>query len=127
MSQYLIDALDHAGVVTQDESEIARLDGTEAELEAVTLRDGSGLAMSSLFLFLGAEPRTDWLGDAIARDSDGFIVTGDRAGSTSLLETSVPRVYAAGDVRAGSFKRCAAAIAEGSAVVQFVHHRLAAM
>lgn len=126
MSHYLIDALDHAGAVVRDESEIVRLDGAEGELEAVTLRDGSRLAMTSLFLFLGAEPCTDWLDDAVARDSDGFIVTGAAAGSAALLETSVSGVYATGDVRAGSFKRCAAAIAEGAAVVQFVHQRVAA-
>jgi thioredoxin reductase (NADPH) len=75
-------------------------------------------------LFLGADPRTDWLHEAIACDADGFIRTGEDAGSGDLLETSVPGVYAAGDVRAGSTKRCATAVGEGAMVVQFVHARL---
>jgi thioredoxin reductase (NADPH) len=77
-----------------------------------------------LFLFLGAVPCTEWLGDAVARDADGFIITGADAGADGLLETSVPGVYAAGDVRAGSTKRCATAVGEGAAVVGFVHDRL---
>lgn len=124
MSQYLVDELERVGVVVRDGSEVAELHGAEGELEAVTLRDGQRLPLSSLFLFLGADPCTEWLGDTVARDGDGFILTGAAAGSASLLETSVPGVYAAGDVRAGSFKRCATAIGEGGAVVQFVHERL---
>lgn len=75
--------------------------------------------------FLGADPCTDGLGETVARDDDGFILTGAAAGSPSLLETNVPGLYAAGDVRAGSFKRCATAIGEGAGVDQFVHRRLA--
>ena len=78
------------------------------------------------FLFLGAAPCTDWLDDIVARDPDGFVLTGPEAGAEGLLETSVPGVYAAGDVRAGSIKRCATAVGEGAAVVRFVHERLAA-
>jgi len=125
MSQYLIEELDGAGVVVRDRAQIAALHGAEGELEAVTLHDGQRLALSSLFLFLGAEPGTDWLDDTVARDPDGFILTGTPAGAGSPLETSVPGVYAAGDVRAGSSKRCATAIGEGGAVVQAVHERLA--
>ena len=61
----------------------------------------------------------------LARDGDGFILTGADVGADGLLETSVAGVYAAGDVRAGSIKRCATAVGEGAAVVQFVHERLA--
>ena len=64
--------------------------------------------------------------DAVARDADGFILTGSDAGVGGLLETSVPGIYAAGDVRAGSLKRCATAVGEGAAVVAFVHDHLAA-
>jgi thioredoxin reductase (NADPH) len=60
----------------------------------------------------------------LARDADGFILTGADAGADGLLETSVAGVYAAGDVRAGSIKRCATAVGEGAAVVQFVHERM---
>ena len=83
----------------------------------------SELPLSFLFLFLGASPCTDWLGDAVARDEKGFVLTGADAGAEGLLETSVPGVYAAGDVRAGSIKRCATAVGEGAAVVRFVHER----
>lgn len=64
---------------------------------------------------------SDWLDDAIARDEDGFILTGPTIGRGDLLETSVPGVYATGDVRAGSTKRCPTAVGEGAMVVPFVH------
>ncbi len=73
---------------------------------------------------MGATPCTDWLGDTVARDSNGFVLTGPDAGADGLLETSVSGVYAAGDVRAGSIKRCATAVGEGAAIVRFVHERL---
>jgi len=125
MSNYLIGELDRYGVSVRDRSEIAELHGDNDELEAVTLSDGTRLPYSFLFLFLGASPCTDWLGDAVARDEKGFILTGPEIGAEGLLETSVPRVYAAGDVRAGSIKRCATAVGEGAAVVRFVHEHLA--
>jgi thioredoxin reductase (NADPH) len=65
------------------------------------------------------------LDDAVVRDADGFILTGDAVGADNLLETSVPGIFAAGDVRSGSSKRCAAAVGEGSMAVQFVHQHLA--
>jgi thioredoxin reductase (NADPH) len=82
------------------------------------------LPFSFLFLFLGASPCTDWLDDVVARDSKGFILTGPDAGADGLLETSVPGIYAAGDVRSGSIKRCATAVGEGATVVQLVHEQL---
>jgi thioredoxin reductase (NADPH) len=124
MSQYLIDELDRYGVHVRDRSEITELHGDDGKLEAVTLTDGSRLPYSFLFLFLGASPCTDWLGDAVARDEKGFVLTGPDVGAEGLLETTVPRVYAAGDVRAGSIKRCAIAVGEGAAVVRFVHEHL---
>jgi thioredoxin reductase (NADPH) len=126
MSQYLIDELERYGVAVRDRAEICELHGKEGRLDAVTLTSGEKLPFSFLFLFLGAEPCTDWLGDVLARDSHGFVLTGPDAAADGLLETSVPGIFAAGDVRAGSIKRCATAVAEGASVVSFVHARLAA-
>jgi thioredoxin reductase (NADPH) len=126
MSRYLIDDLDRYGVAIRDRTEIARLHGSAGELDAVTLTNGTEIPFSFLFCFLGAVPCTDWLGDTVARDDRGFVLTGEEAGASSLLETSVPLVYAAGDVRSGSIKRCATAVGEGATVVRFVHEHLAA-
>ena len=126
MSAYLIGELERYGVAVRDRSEVAELHGADDQLEAVTLTDGTRLELSFLFCFLGASPCTEWLGDAVARDEKGFVLTGSDAGGGSLLETSVPRVYAAGDVRSGSVKRCAIAVGEGATVVRFVHEHLAA-
>ena len=125
MSDYLVRELDRYGVAVRDRSEIAALHGDDGQLEEVTLKSGERLAFSFLFLFLGALPCTDWLGDVVARDEKGFILTGAAAGADSLLETSLPGVFAAGDVRSGSTKRCATAVGEGAMAVQFVHARLA--
>jgi thioredoxin reductase (NADPH) len=126
MSEYLIRELDRPGIEVRDRSEIAELHGADGRLEAVTLTDGTRLAFSFLFLFLGARPCTEWLGEAVARDEDGFLLTGEAAGTANLLETSVPGIFAAGDVRSGSTKRCAAAVGEGSMAVQLVHQHLSA-
>jgi thioredoxin reductase (NADPH) len=126
MSDYLIRELERYGVAIRDRSEIAALHGTDSQLEEVTLKSGERLPFSFLFFFLGAQPCTEWLDDAVARAADGFILTGDAAGADNLLETSVPGIFAAGDVRSGSTKRCAAAVGEGSMAVQFVHEHLAA-
>jgi thioredoxin reductase (NADPH) len=125
MSDYLIRELERFGVAVRDRSEIAALHGADGQIEAVTLKDGDRLPFSFLFLFLGAQPCTDWLDDAVARADDGFILTGDAADADNLLETSVAGIFAAGDVRSGSTKRCAAAVGEGSMAVQLVHAHLA--
>ena len=126
MSRYLIDELERYGVAIRDRAEISALHGERGQLQAVTLTDGSELAFSFLFLFLGAEPCTDWLGETLARDDDGFILTGAEADpAAGGLQTSLPGVYAAGDARAGSVKRCATAVAEGATVVRLVHEQLA--
>jgi thioredoxin reductase (NADPH) len=125
MSDYLIRELERYGVAVRDRSEIARLHGAEGQLEAVTLKSGERLPFSFLFFFLGAKPCTAWLDDTVACDTNGFVLTGDAAGAEYLLETSVPGIFAAGDVRSGSTKRCAAAVGEGAMVVQFVHAHLA--
>ena len=74
-------------------------------------------------MFLGARPCTGWLGDTVGRDEDGFVVTG----GAGLLDTSVPGVFAVGDCRSGSIKRCATAVGEGAMAVRFVHERITAV
>jgi thioredoxin reductase (NADPH) len=125
MSDYLIHELERYGVAVRDRSEIAALDGEDGRLATVTLTTGDRLPFSFMFLFLGAVPYTEWLDDTVGRDHDGFILTGAAAGVDDLLETDVPGVFAAGDVRSGSTKRCATAVGEGAMAVQFVHARLA--
>jgi thioredoxin reductase (NADPH) len=105
----------------------------EVHLEALTLEEvGTGEREeipAALFIMIGAEPRTDWLGDAIRRDGRGFVLTGRDVpldGWTSArpplpFETSMPGVFAAGDVRYGSVKRVAGAVGEGSVAVGSVH------
>ena len=124
MSDYLIRELERYGVAVRDRSEIAALHGEDGHLEAVTLISGERLAFSTMFLFLGALPCTEWLEDTVARDHDGFILTGAAANTDNLLETDIPGVFAAGDVRSGSTKRCATAVGEGAMAVQFVHGHL---
>jgi thioredoxin reductase (NADPH) len=126
MSAYLVRDLERYGVAVRDRSEIAALHGSDGRLEAVTLKTGERLPFTFLFLFLGARPNTEWLDDVIERDADGFILTGAAVDSHNSLETSIPGVFAAGDVRSGSTKRVAAAVGEGAMVVQFVHAHLAA-
>jgi thioredoxin reductase (NADPH) len=125
MSDYLIHELERYGVAVRDRSEIAALHGADGQLESVTLTSGERLPFSFLFLFLGAKPCTEWLDDTVARDNRGFVLTGGATGSESLLQTSVPGIFAAGDVRSGSVKRCATAVGEGAMAVQFVHGHLA--
>jgi len=111
----------------------------DGHLEALTLADRrSGrveeVPASWLFIFVGAIPRTDWLGDAVVRDAKGFVVTGpdlialDRWALPRppyALETSVPGVFAAGDVRLDSMKRVASAVGEGAMSIYLVHRFLA--
>ena len=124
MSAYLVRELDRYGVAVRDLTEIDALHGESGRLEAVTLKTGERLSFSFLFLFLGARPCTEWLDDTVARDADGFVLTGGAAGGEYLLETNVPGLFAAGDVRSGSTKRCATAVGEGAMAVQLVHARL---
>ena len=93
----------------------------------------SELPIRGLFVFIGARPRTGWLGGQLAADSDGFLLTGadiavsGLAGDATIplfLETSRPGIFAVGDVRSGSVKRAAAAIGEGSMAVRLVFDRL---
>ena len=109
----------------------------EERLEALALEDArtgerEEVTAAAIFVMIGAEPRTEWLGDAVWRDERGFVLTGrdvPRAGWTSdrpplPFETSMPGVFAAGDVRYGSVKRVAGAVGEGSVAVGSVHRYL---
>ena len=91
----------------------------------MTLKSGERLPFAFLFLFLGALPAPTGSTTSSARDDEGFMRTGSAAGRENLLETSVPGIFAAGDVRSGSTKRCATAVGEGAMAVQFVHAHLA--
>lgn len=124
MSDYLVRDLEHHGVAVRGHSEVAALHGDRGQLDALTLHGGERLRVAYLFCFLGAQPHTGWLGEAVARDENGFILTGDAVGTDTLLETSLPGVFAAGDVRSGSTKRCATAVGEGAMAVHFVHSEL---
>jgi thioredoxin reductase (NADPH) len=130
MSQYLIDriaATPNIGVLTR--TEIVGLAGTRhAGVESVTWRNGDGKKeqrpIRHVFLFLGADPSTEWLKDCdVTLDAKGFVVTGKDDGLS--LQTSVPGVFAIGDVRAGSVKRVGGAIGEGAAVVAQIHAYIA--
>lgn len=143
MSQYLVDQIRATQVIEIAlGTKVVAVDG-DSHLEAITLastdRDEPWqVPASSLFVFIGAVPGTEWLGDAVARDARGFVLTGpdlprDDRGVAGwqperqpyLLETSLPGVFAVGDVRAGSIKRVASGVGEGGVAVQLVHQYLA--
>lgn len=138
MSQYLIERIEaDARIDLLTGVEVQRLIGEE-RLERVTLSHAATgqrqtMECSGVFCFIGARPATAWLGDTVLLDRDGFVLT-DRQLPEALIggrsaalpfETSVPGVFAAGDVRHGSMKRVAAAVGEGSSAVRSVHERLA--
>jgi thioredoxin reductase (NADPH) len=129
MSRYLVDRINGlANVEVVTGAEVSRLEGENGKLEAVHWRlGGSGeevrRPIGHLFLFIGAEPNTNWLaGSGVTLDAKGFVVTGAGAiGDRGLLETSRPGVFAIGDVRSGSVKRVAASVGEGAQVVAALH------
>ena len=140
MSQYLVTRIqDTPNVEVRLQTEIVGTRG-DGHLEGVTLCDKSAGSVddvdtSGVYIFIGAAPRTDWLGDAVARDERGFVLTGPDLPadlvwplerSPFALETSVPGVFAAGDVRRDSMKRVASAVGEGAMSVYLVHRYLAA-
>ena len=137
MSHYLIEqiaALPNVTVRT-DSSPIAA-EGEEGRLRRIRVRAGDGsedvLDADACFVFIGASPRTDWLEGVVARDEKGFILSGPEVVARGwplprdpfLLETSVPGVFVAGDVRARSIKRVASAVGEGSMAVSLIHQYL---
>ncbi|KAA9377007.1 response regulator [Microbispora cellulosiformans] len=142
MSRYLIDQIEGiANIEVHPNTEVVGGEGRD-HLERLTLCDRrSGrvatVPTSWLFVFIGAEPRTDWLGDVVARDGNGYVLTGSDLLADGLrpagwapsrdpyhLESSMPGVFAAGDVRAGSVKRVASAVGEGAMAVSLVHRYL---
>ena len=142
MSEYLVKQIE-----SNDKIEVRLNSGVESvegdgHLERISIKDSASdasetVAANALFIFIGAAPKTGWLDGTVARDERGFILSGpdlmpdgrrpkgwrpDR--DPFLLETSVPGIFVAGDVRHGSIKRCASAVGEGSIAVQFVHQYL---
>ncbi|HUZ04448.1 MAG TPA: FAD-dependent oxidoreductase [Acidobacteriaceae bacterium] len=141
MSKYLIDQIGQTpNIVVETNASVEKVDGA-ARLERIHVRTPAGTMerpASSLFVFIGADPNTGWLPPAIARDPLGFVLSGphlkiegklpgqwklDR--DPYLLETSIPGIFVAGDVRYDSVKRVASAVGQGSIAVQFVHQYLA--
>ncbi|MCX7322411.1 MAG: FAD-dependent oxidoreductase [Hyphomicrobiales bacterium] len=131
MSRYLIDRIEStANIELIFNTEVVALDGDpEAGLSRVTTRsrlsgEDATAEIRNLFLFVGADPATDWLADCgVTLDRGGFVLTGVAANGRAVqaLETSVPGVYAVGDVRSGSVKRVGGAIGEGAQVVAALH------
>jgi thioredoxin reductase (NADPH) len=141
MSKYLIDQIAATPNITVETgTEIASMSGN-GHLECLTLKTPRGeerRQVTSVFIFIGAAPKTDWLPKDIALDNKGFILAGPDLKAQSpkswtldrdpyLLETSVPGIFVAGDVRFNSVKRCATAVGEGSIAIQFVHQYLATL
>jgi thioredoxin reductase (NADPH) len=139
MSKYLIDQIAATpNIVVETSTEVVSMSG-DTRLECLTLKTPTGeekRPASSIFIFIGAAPKTDWLPDAIALDDKGFILAGPDLKTRApgawklerdpyLLETSLPGIFVAGDVRYNSIKRCASAVGEGSIAVQFMHQYLA--
>jgi len=145
MSQYLIDQIKNTpNIQVETRARVVEVFGNE-HLEALSIHCGDRgeterVPASSLFVFIGAEPNTDWLAGVVERDARGFILTGadllrdgkrpqgwPLARDPYWTETSVPGIFAAGDVRHGSVKRVASGVGEGSIAVQFIHQYLSAV
>ena len=148
MSQYLIEQIaETPNITVQPHSSVVEAKG-ETSLEAIVIENAitgevETVAATSLFIFIGAVPRTEWLDGSVERDERGFVITGPDLKSGArrteahrpkgwwldrdpyLLETNIPGVFAVGDVRHGSIKRVASGVGEGSICVQFVHQYLA--
>jgi thioredoxin reductase (NADPH) len=142
MSRYLVERIDAAEKIeVRLQAEIVAGQG-DGHLETITIADrASGtqeeMPTNWVFAFIGASPRTEWLGKAVARDDNGAVITGQDlltrkdephwplTRAPFALETSVPGVFAAGDVRLDSMKRVASAVGEGAMSVYLVHRYLA--
>jgi thioredoxin reductase (NADPH) len=143
MSQYLIAQIDKTpNIRVRTRTEVVRVDGTgHVERVAFASPDADGIeaqAIDALFVFIGTRPRSDWLPADVLRDGRGFVMTGrdlmahdayartwKQSREPLPLETSVPGVFAAGDLRASAMNRVASAVGEGAMVVRFVHDYLA--
>jgi thioredoxin reductase (NADPH) len=144
MSRYLVDRVEHIdNVRIHYGAEVAALEGN-GRLTGIRVRDDAGaetpMTTRAVFLFIGADPHTRWLSGCVQLDKKGFVQTGTSIPADALrgdiwraagrppyfLETSLPGIFAAGDVRSGSVKRCASAVGEGAMSVSFVHAHLAA-
>jgi thioredoxin reductase (NADPH) len=142
MSQYLIDQIQHTpNIQLWANASVAEVHG-ESRLEEISIlcsdtNKVERVPASSMFIFIGALPETNWLGDLVERDERGFILTGPDlirdaqrpkgwplARDPFLLESSIPGIFAVGDVRHGSVKRVASGVGEGSVAVQFIHQYL---
>jgi thioredoxin reductase (NADPH) len=142
MSKYLIDRIENTdNIEVKTCTRVVAVQG-EHHLESITIvndktLEETRLPATSLFIFIGAEPHTDWLQDVVKRDEKGFVLTGPdlmHAGQPPehwpldrqpfFLETSVPGIFAAGDVRHGSIKRVASSVGEGAMAVQLIHRYL---
>jgi len=142
MSRYLIDTIeDTPNITVRTNAEVAAAHGDE-QLERITVRDTAGgaeqeMELAAMFVFIGARPQTEWLPDEVARDNRGFVLAGSELlledvrprwrleRDPYLLETTMPGLFVAGDVRSQSMKRVASAVGEGSMAVSFVHEYLA--
>jgi len=140
MSSYLVHAIESTpNVIVRRRTEV--VDGTgDGHLESLTLADRAhntieDVSAAALFVMIGGEPHTQWLPDEIARDPQGYIITGrdlpkhrrahdEHDREPLMLETSMPGVFAAGDVRQGSIKRVASAVGDGATVVRMIHEHL---
>jgi thioredoxin reductase (NADPH) len=141
MSKYLIDNIEaNPGVHVRPHAQVVSADG-DSHLETLVLRDRDTLEeekveAGALFIFIGQTAHTEWLEGLLQLDDRGFILTGDDLGPLKgwnverdplPLESSVPGIFAAGDVRHGSIKRVAGAVGEGATAIRFVHTHLAAL
>jgi len=138
MSKYLIDAIDAADNITVRSSSEVVDGGGDGRLQRMTLRDRKTgaeetIPIDGLFVMIGAVPGTEWLPDGVARDPRGFVLTGSDAAADPLwpenrppqpYETTLPGLFAVGDVRSESVKRVASAVGEGSVVVSQIHTHL---
>jgi thioredoxin reductase (NADPH) len=141
MSQYLIDNIDaNPAVEVRPRSQVVSAIG-DTHLEGLVLRDRQTaeeekVEAGALFIFIGQTAHTDWLADVVQLDDRGFVLTGTDLGPLKgwnverdplPLETSVPGIFGAGDVRHGSIKRVAGAVGEGATAIRFVHNHLASL
>jgi thioredoxin reductase (NADPH) len=143
MSQYLIEQIEATNnIKVRLSTQVVEVSG-QKQLESITLEESTTgkvetVTSQALFVFIGAKPNTNWLHNFVLRDQKGFILTGSDSLQAKqkpeswtvdrdpfLLETSVPGIFATGDVRYQSVKRVASAVGEGSVAVQFVHQYLA--